>query len=713
MKDSSTPSAEQAQVTFTRFADVNGKKATRFSEDWEAIVERIRRPRRYPAKNRMPLIKLAAFGDAPKEETGCLRHDGNLLEITGIEGDYDGGKMPIEEAAGRLADRGIEAALYTTPSHTPEAPRWRALLPLSRQYPPERRAEFVDRLNGVLGGVLAPESWTLSQAFYIGALKSAPYTMQQVRGRCIDLVDELPKIPRPARSSAGGGAAADGKIGAGGRNHALTSLAGTMRRRGMSCEAIEAALLAENIKSCDPPLPAAEVQTIARSISRYPPGERSQVNGDRELDIDEIAGSSAQSPAEPDHISTELDAQIDATLSNPPAVATTIADDLAGLIPLSGSNSTPVNCEANAIRIMRALPIFGDVFFDTFDQRIKIDRAGTIRAWQDEDDTRAAALIQQAIAPRMTVNIVRAAINVIARERSRDSLLEFLDSLPPWDGVPRIDRFFPDVTEAEDTEHHRAAGRNLLIAMISRAKRPGCEVHFAVILESNVQGTGKNNLFKALCGDYYTEARAAIDKTDFLRLLRSNWLVHMGELGSIKKAEIETVKDRIAASSDEYRELYERHTRRYPRRCVIVGSTNKDKYLSDETGNRRFIPVKCGKGAIRTDLVAANRLQYFAEALQRFNAGEPWHLWPAETTGEQADRVFHDAWHDKIAAWVEQREEVTVYDVLAYALGVDVKDFDRARQTRVGCILRQLGWGSVRRDRLASGSRTGVYRRFG
>lgn len=62
-----------------------------------------------------------------------------------------------------------------------------------------------------------------------------------------------------------------GRIREGGRNAYLTSLAGTMRRRGMSSEAIEAALLTENATQCEPPLPEDEVRGIARGITRYPP----------------------------------------------------------------------------------------------------------------------------------------------------------------------------------------------------------------------------------------------------------------------------------------------------------------------------------------------------------------------------------------------------------------------------------------------------------
>src|SRR5262249_53388446 len=53
------------------------------------------------------------------------------------------------------------------------------------------------------------------------------------------------------------------------RNTTLTSLAGTMRQRGMTKDAIAAALLAENKARCDPPLEKAEVRKIAESVARY------------------------------------------------------------------------------------------------------------------------------------------------------------------------------------------------------------------------------------------------------------------------------------------------------------------------------------------------------------------------------------------------------------------------------------------------------------
>src|SRR5262249_16131729 len=77
-------------------------------------------------------------------------------------------------------------------------------------------------------------------------------------------------IANPEKGRAGAPVVA-AKLAEGSRNATLTSLAGTMRRRGMSEEAIAAALLAENEARCDPPLAEAEVLKIAKSVARYAP----------------------------------------------------------------------------------------------------------------------------------------------------------------------------------------------------------------------------------------------------------------------------------------------------------------------------------------------------------------------------------------------------------------------------------------------------------
>ena len=139
----------------------------------------------------LPWLKLARFGD-DRTKAGSLRHNGNVLRVSGTEGDYDGGLVAMTRAAEMLSSAGILAILYTSPSHTEALPRWRVLCPLSREYPPEDRDRFLNRVNGALGGILAGESWTLSQSYYYGSVADNPaHSVELLAGTPVDLLDHL------------------------------------------------------------------------------------------------------------------------------------------------------------------------------------------------------------------------------------------------------------------------------------------------------------------------------------------------------------------------------------------------------------------------------------------------------------------------------------------------------------------------------------------
>ena len=163
-----------------------------------------------PSKPQLPWLKLARFGEL-RSDKGSLRHDANVLAISGIEADYDGEEMPFDEAVERLAKAGVLAMVYTSPSHAEDAPRWRVLCPTSDELPPQDRAKLLGRLNGLFRGVLSAESWTLSQSYYFGSVASNPsHRVELVDGTPIDLLDDLDEIWRgkpqtgPASSSDAG-----------------------------------------------------------------------------------------------------------------------------------------------------------------------------------------------------------------------------------------------------------------------------------------------------------------------------------------------------------------------------------------------------------------------------------------------------------------------------------------------------------------------------
>jgi hypothetical protein len=154
-------------------------------------------------KEDLPWLKLARFGEA-RSNRNSLRHDANVTAITGIEADYDGEAVGIEEATETIDKIGVLALLYTSPSHSEDAPRWRVLCPLSEQMPPIRRQHLLGRLNGAFRGIFAPESWKLSQAYYWGSVNNNPsHKVEVFLGHTIDQLDDLDEgwIGPPADAS--------------------------------------------------------------------------------------------------------------------------------------------------------------------------------------------------------------------------------------------------------------------------------------------------------------------------------------------------------------------------------------------------------------------------------------------------------------------------------------------------------------------------------
>jgi hypothetical protein len=145
-------------------------------------------------KERLPWLKMATFGTA-RSDKGALRHDGNVTSISGIEADYDDGQIGYDKAVEIAEKAGLACIIYTSPSHTPDKPRWRVLCPTSEDLPPADRYRLVARLNGLYGGIFADESFTLSQSYYYGHLASSrDHRVELIEGQAIDELHELDRV---------------------------------------------------------------------------------------------------------------------------------------------------------------------------------------------------------------------------------------------------------------------------------------------------------------------------------------------------------------------------------------------------------------------------------------------------------------------------------------------------------------------------------------
>jgi predicted P-loop ATPase len=235
--------------------------------------------------------------------------------------------------------------------------------------------------------------------------------------------------------------------------------------------------------------------------------------------------------------------------------------------------------------------------------------------------------------------------------------------------------------------------RKTLIGAVARALSPGCKLDTALILQGK-QGYKKSTFFKVLAGDYFDDSLGAVsDKDERLKLHRA-WFVEWSELESIfRRRDVSQTKAFLSSAIDAVRPPYCRDTQDFPRASIIVATTNKDEFLSDETGNRRFwiIPVE---KKIDIKLLAKERDAIWAAAVAAFKSGEQWWLdYDEEIAAETLAQEFQttDPWLDPIVNFTQHRDWVLLGDLLNH-LQVDLSRQERSHQMRVTGILKILGW---------------------
>ena len=154
-------------------------------------------------------------------------------------------------------------------------------------------------------------------------------------------------------------------------------------------------------------------------------------------------------------------------------------------------------------------------------------------------------------------------------------------------------------------------------------------------------------------------------------------------------------RSRMSYNEERFRPAYGRHEIVYKRQCVFAGTTNQSAYLKDETGNRRFWPVTVNK--IEIDALRCDRDQLWAEALHRFQNGEHWWLEDQAlqqlAAAQQDNRYDEDVvWEDKLRDYLENKDKVTLGQLLRDALDIPIQYQSRTEQNRVIRILNHLGW---------------------
>lgn len=412
-------------------------------------------------------------------------------------------------------------------------------------------------------------------------------------------------------------------------------------------------------------------------------------------------------------------AKRDRSVSSPAAAAPEALVDWQASLIRSNGRALPVL--ANAITLFSHHPALkGMLAFDEFSVRAEFRRGapwGTqAGASVSDNDYRRGAEFCQRQGVLVNTVIAGEAMQTVALE-NRFHRLQVELSKYVWDGKPRVRRVASSYLGV-DADRAEICDKFVCIFMlgaVARAFCPGAKVDTILVLEGR-QGSGKSSFLRAIAGRFFTDQISDLGTKDSYLQCQGAWIIELSELDSISRAEVSRIKAFATSCTDRFRLPYGRTVVEWPRGCVFAGTTNSASYLRDETGARRFLPVKCGD--IDLASVLRDREQLWAEAAELYRNGAQWWLHGESVTAaaeaEQRDRYQPGQWDSAIADWVDApqerldghgnpvasftstRESVSIDDVLSHCLGKPRAQWTRADQVSVATALRALGWERYR-----------------
>jgi len=321
--------------------------------------------------------------------------------------------------------------------------------------------------------------------------------------------------------------------------------------------------------------------------------------------------------------------------------------------------------------------------------------------------------------------MVAAAIKQVAFAASFDPLRDEI-SAAAWDGVPRLETALTRYFAAEDTPYTRAVSKRWFVALVARALEPGCKMDSVLVLEGK-EGWRKSSALAALVGrQYFSDTKLKIGDTSAMHAVASRWVMEMSDLAGMRSAETETLTGFISSPEDFFRLPYGAVMVAFPRRCVLVGSTNDAEYLKKRTGNRRWWPVRC-VGRLDVPGIRRDRLQLLAEAAAVYHAASTCHDClevPGERCSEHrwwfegdetklaaveaAQRLETSPVEQAVSRWwfgeqPQRRPKTATMLEVAEAIGLTADRVDHKARTEIGAAMIALGFSYV--PRRAGGGR--------
>jgi predicted P-loop ATPase len=373
---------------------------------------------------------------------------------------------------------------------------------------------------------------------------------------------------------------------------------------------------------------------------------------------------------------------------------------------IKSENGKPISNLANALLALRNDPDFDGMF--SYDEMLyaallsrPLEEAADFkrRPVTDVDVGLVQEWLQKLSLTRLTKDTAHQAVDIVAHENAFHPVRDYLGALT-WDGTSRLASWLTTYLGAAHNAYTEKIGIMFLISLVARILDPGCKADYMLVIEGP-QGELKSTACKILGGDWFSDNLPDVTSgKDVSQHLRGKWLIEVSEMHAMSRAEAALLKSFISRTHERYRPSYGRKEVIEPRQCVFVGTTNRDTYLRDETGGRRFWPLKAG--TIKPEALIADRDQLFAEAVRLFRDGAPW--WPDRVfekehiMHEQAARYEADAWEEPIAAYLEGKAKVLVGQLAKDALFIETSRLGTHDQNRIRAVLQLLGWHGLPKD---------------
>lgn len=374
---------------------------------------------------------------------------------------------------------------------------------------------------------------------------------------------------------------------------------------------------------------------------------------------------------------------------------------------LRDEKGKPLPNLANALIAMRSAPELSETL--AYDEMLAAavltgpipgsNKPEGVRPATDVDVGHIQEWLQHASLTKISKDTTHQAVDIRAAERAFHPVRDYLHSLS-WDARPRLGTWVSSYLGAESTGYAEGIGTMFFIAMVARIFDPGCKADYMMVLEGP-QGARKSTACAVIGGPWFSDNLPDVTTgKDVAQHLPGKWLIEIAEMSAMSRVESAALKAFITRPIERYRPSYGRKEVIQPRQCVFIGTTNKEAYLRDETGGRRFWPVKVGR--VDTDALARDRDQLFAEAVALFRDGARW--WPDDKferehiAPQQEARFEGDVWEETISDWIATRASVLVGEVARDALHIETPRTGRADQNRITAILERLGWRRQPKD---------------